>query len=165
MSEYVVNVQIDEEFEQAVSVPDLIRTAAQALRVGDAGEAASMDVVVTGDEVVRELNRRYRGLDETTDVLSFSFTHAGEYQGDGEAPSAPADLDFPVPAGDDGSLGEVIISYPQAERQGEQAGHGTGRELPKLLAHGVLHLLGHDHESKGEAALMKHLETEALGWT
>ena len=164
MSDYVVHVQIDEEFEQAVSVPELIRTATRALRAGDAGEAASVDVVVTDDEVVRELNRRYRGLDDTTDVLSFSFTHAGEYQGDGEAPSAPVDLDFPVPAGADGSLGEVIISYPQAERQGEQAGHGTGRELSKLLAHGVLHLLGHDHESKGEAALMKLLETKALGW-
>ena len=165
MSDYVVNVQIDEEFEEAVSVTELRRTAARALRVGDAGEAASVDVVVTGDDVVRELNRRYRGLDETTDVLSFSFTHAGEYQGDDEAPGAPADLDFPVPAGADGSLGEVIISYPQAERQSEQAGHGTGRELSKLLAHGVLHLLGHDHESEGEAIVMKRLETEALRWT
>ena len=162
MSDYVVNVQIDEEFEEAVSVTELMRTAARALRVGDAGEAASVDVVVTGDEMVRELNRRYRGLDETTDVLSFSFTHAGEYQGDGEAPAAPEDLDFPVPAGADGSLGEVIISYPQAERQGGKAGHGTARELSALLAHGVLHLLGHDHESRSEAAIMKRLETEAL---
>ena len=165
MSDYVVNVQIDEEFEETISVPELTRTAARALRAGEAAQGASVDVAVTGDEAVRELNRRYRGLDETTDVLSFSFTHAGEYQGDGEEPGAPVDLDFPVPAGADGSLGEVIISYPQAERQGGQAGHGTGRELSTLLVHGVLHLLGHDHESEGEAIVMRRLETEALQGT
>ena len=162
MSDYVVNVQIDEEFEEDVSVTELTRTAARALGAGQAGHGAGVDVAVTGDEAVRELNRRYRGLDETTDVLSFSFTHAGEYQGDGDIPSAAQDVDFPVPAGADGSLGEVIISYPQAERQGAQAGHGTERELSALLAHGVLHLLGYDHEIESEATVMRRLETRAL---
>ena len=162
MSDYVVNVQIDEEFAAAVVVPELMRTAGRALAAGEAGEGAGVDVAVTGDDAVRELNRRFRGLDETTDVLSFSFTHAGEYQGDGEGPSAPADVDFPVPADADGSLGEVIISYPQAERQGGQAGHGTARELSALLAHGVLHLLGYDHEIESEAIVMRRLETKAL---
>lgn len=162
MSDYVVNLQIDEEFEEDVPVAQLMRTAARALTVGEAGEGAGVDVAVTGDEEVRELNRRYRGLDETTDVLSFSFTHAGEYQGDGEGPTAPGDVSFPVPAGADGSLGEVIISYPQAERQGERAGHGTVRELSALLVHGVLHLLGHDHEIESEAVAMRRLETKAL---
>ena len=162
MSDYVVNVQIDEEFEDAVSIGEIMRTAARALTVAEAGAGASVDVAVTGDEAVRELNRRYRGLDETTDVLSFSFTHSGEYQGEGEGPSAPQDVDFPAPAGADGSLGEVIISYPQAVRQGGRAGHGTARELSALLTHGVLHLLGHDHERESEAIVMRRLESEAL---
>ena len=162
MSDYVVNLQVDEQFEGEVSLPGLVRTANRALRAGNAGEGASVDVAVTGDEEVRELNRRYRGLDETTDVLSFSFAHAGEYQGAGEPSSPAADIDFPVPAGADGSLGEVIISYPQAERQGGQAGRGTAAELSALLAHGVLHLLGYDHESEGEALVMRRLEAKAL---
>ncbi len=162
MSDYAVNVQVDEEFEEPVSVPGLMRTAERAMRAGEARQGASVDVAVTGDGEVRELNRRYRGLDETTDVLSFSFTHSGEYQGVYEGPEAAHDVDFPVPAEADGSLGEVIISYPQAERQGGRAGHGTARELSALLAHGVLHLLGYDHESEGEAVVMRRLEAEVL---
>lgn len=163
MSGLVVNIQVYEDFEEAVSASGLRRIATRALRVGGAADAARLDVFVADDEAVRDLNERYRGLDETTDVLSFSFTHEGEYQGEREAPeAADGDMDFPVPPGTDRSLGEVIISYPQAERQGELAGHGTERELSILLAHGVLHLLGHDHETPLEATLMKRLETMAL---
>lgn len=165
MCGYVVNVQVYEAFEDVVSVSTLTRIATRALRVGQAADAASLDVVVADDAAVRELNLRYRGLDETTDVLSFSFTHSGEYQGDGEAPEAAGDdMDFPVPPGTADALGEVVISYPQAERQAASAGQAIKRELAVLVTHGVLHLLGHDHEAAWEARLMKRLEATALRW-
>ena len=101
-------------------------------------------MVVTDDETVRELNLRHRGLDETTDVLSF--------------PAAPKEGDgFVLPAvrGLAGSIGEIVISWPQAVTQAEPAGRDRDDEVAFLLAHGILHLVGHDHEEPAERALME----------
>ena len=116
-------------------------------------------------DVVRELNRQHRGLDENTDVLSFSFAHEGEYYGEEERGAPGADFHFVLPPGenDDRSLGEVIISYPQTIRQAEASGHPVERELTILLVHGVLHLLGYDHEVPDDEAMMKAATARAMG--
>jgi probable rRNA maturation factor len=101
-----------------------------------APRAASFGVRLTSDREMRRLNRSFRGKDYPTDVLSFP----GE----------------PTPDGD--HVGDVVIALPVARRQAAEAGHGTARELRVLLLHGVLHCLGHDHESdEGE---MERLEAE-----
>lgn len=87
---------------------------------------AELAVVVTGDAAVRALNRRFRGVDATTDVLSFP----------ADAPAAPELADY---------LGDIIVSYPQAARQARAGGHATLAELQLLVVHGTLHLLGYDH--------------------
>lgn len=87
-----------------------------------------MSLLLTDDETVHELNRTYRGVDKTTDVLSFS-------QREGENPD-----DW------DNLLGDVIISVDQAKRQATDYGHSMAREVGFLTVHGVLHLLGWDHE-------------------
>ena len=76
-----------------------------------------------------------------------------------------ADFDFVLPPGEneDVSLGEIIISYPQTCRQAEQAGHPVGQELTVLLVHGVLHLLGYDHEEPDDEAVMKAATARAMG--
>lgn len=89
-----------------------------------------------GDRAMRALNSRYRGSDRTTDVLSFP----GE-----ETPEGT-------------HLGDIAISVPQARRQANELGHSVQRELRCLLLHGVLHCLGHDHETDGGA--MNGLELE-----
>ncbi len=89
--------------------------------------AASCGVRFVDDRAMRELNGRYRGLDRTTDVLSF-----------------PGDR---TPEGR--HLGDVAISVPAARRQAAARGHDLGRELKLLLLHGILHCLGHDHETDG----------------
>ena len=159
MSRFQVNVHVYDGFADGVSASRLRQIAARALSVGRAGDESSLSVVVAGDEAVRGLNRQHRGLDETTDVLSFSFAHAGEYLGDPE-PTAVVDDDigFVLPPGQDATLGEVVISYPQAERQAAQSGHPVEKELAVLLTHGIMHLLGHDHEVPEEAAAMKRVE-------
>ncbi|HSG39895.1 MAG TPA: rRNA maturation RNase YbeY, partial [Thermoanaerobaculia bacterium] len=82
------------------------------------------------DREMRRVNREFRGKDKTTDVLSFP--------------------------GEEGHLGDVMIAVPTARRQAAEAGHGVDRELKVLLLHGVLHCLGHDHETdQGE---MERLE-------
>ena len=123
-----------------------------------------VSVVIADDEVVRELNREHRGLDEDTDVLSFSFTHEGEYYGEEERAVPEPDIAFVLPPSenDDTALGEIIISYPQTCRQAEQAGHAVGQELTVLLVHGVLHLLGYDHEEPDDEAVMKAATARAM---
>jgi probable rRNA maturation factor len=93
--------------------------------VAELAPEASFTVRLTSDREVRRLNRTYRDKDHPTDVLSFP----------GES----------TPEGD--HLGDVVIAVPVARRQAEAAGHSAERELRILLLHGVLHCLGHDHET------------------
>ena len=69
---------------------------------------------------------------------------------------------LPPTENDDASLGEIIISYPQTCRQAEQAGHPVGQELTVLLVHGVLHLLGYDHEEPDDEAVMMAATARAM---
>lgn len=103
--------------------------------VGDlAPDVASLGVRFAGDREMRELNRRYRSRDRTTDVLSFP----GETTSEGR------------------HLGDIAVSVPTARRQAAARGHALQRELRYLLLHGVLHCLGYDHESDDGA--MERLE-------
>ncbi len=158
-----VSVQIQEGFDHLVSEQWLRRIAQDALAVGPAGTEDGASVVIADDEVVRDLNRRHRGLDENTDVLSFSFAHGGGYHGDRPPwPEPNEEIDFVLPPGQHACLGEVIISYPQAERQATCSGHSIEMELAILLVHGVLHLLGYGHEDPEEEAVMKRAEARVL---
>ena len=158
-----VDTQVVDEFAGLVSARDLDRVARSTLESHGAGPAARLSLVVADDDTVRELNRRHRGLDETTDVLAFSPSHQGQYYGEDGVESRGSDgFEFVLPPGGEADLGEVVISYPQALRQAEAAGHDLDRELTILLVHGILHLLGHDHVEAGEARVMKAAEAEAL---
>lgn len=136
---------------------------ALALKVAEAPEGSGVSVVFAGDEVVRDLNREHRGLDETTDVLAFSFTHEGEYYGEPDE-RVPVDEmpGFALPPGQAEPLGEIIVSYPQAMRQADAAGRTVTEELATLLIHGALHLLGYDHMEPDDEAVMKGLESRVL---
>jgi rRNA maturation RNase YbeY len=112
---------------------------------------ADLSLLLVGDRSMRRLNRRYRRKDRTTDVLAFPVRqHSAR-----PAPRAPR----LVPA----LLGDVVISLPQAERQARQAGHSVEQELAVLVVHGLLHLLGYDHErSAREARRMQRKERAIL---
>ncbi len=86
-------------------------------------------MLITGDERLRELNRRWRQVDRATDVLSFP---AGDRLPDGLL-----------------LLGEVAVSLDAARRQAEELHHDIEREVEELVLHGVLHLMGYDHETDG----------------
>ena len=146
------------------SVEDwLIRISQTALDVAlTKPKAVQMSLVVTNDETVHRLNAQFRGLDETTDVLSFSANHSGHWEGNDEPPVAAESIEFVMPPGELSPLGEVIISYPQAERQAEEHGAPLAYELALLIVHGVLHLTGHDHLDAEETTLMQSKEATAL---
>ena len=143
-----IEVQVARPFRSALRAVWLRRIARHVLAAEDAGPT-ELGVVVTDDATVRELNRRYLGVDEPTDVLSFGL---------GEKDDAP----FALPPGEAPSLGEVIISYPTAVRQAEEEGHSVEAEVAHLLVHGVLHLLGYDHSEAEDERRMREREGEIL---
>ena len=104
---------------------------ARVLHGQDIGGDVEIGLLITGQEKIQELNKTYRGKDHPTDVLAFYMTGAGEF--------------VPPPDGVK-HLGEVVISYPQAVTQAKEHRHSVEKELATLLIHGVLHLLGYDHE-------------------
>ena len=142
---HVILISIDEPFAGSLSEERLAATARRALEAEQA-PACELSIAVTDDETVRSLNREYAGEDEVTDVLSFS-------QREGE--------EFVTPPEGAPPLGEVVIAYPQAARQAAERGHTAAEEVPRLLVHGVLHLLGYDHAEPEEARRMRERE-EAL---
>jgi probable rRNA maturation factor len=99
-----------------------------------------------GDEAIRALNAEHRAKDAATDVLSFPLLEG----------------DFVVPPGEPVHLGDVVVSYPRAVAQAEDYGHSVEREVAYLVAHGVFHVLGYDHEEESERLRMRAKEEEAL---
>ena len=93
-------------------------------------ENSEVSVILTDDQNIHELNKKYRGIDRPTDVLSFAFRESEE----------------PEILNDENEiLGEIIISVERAKIQAEEFGHGFLREIVFLEVHGFLHLLGYDH--------------------
>ena len=162
-----ISVHIFDEFESVLSDEWLRSIAEKALFIAsqESGPVVgAIGLVIGDDQTVRDLNRRHRGIDETTDVLSFAFEHQGEYHGDGERESGPTEaVEFVLPQGQRPMLGEVVISYPRALFQAQASGIEVRQEVAHLLAHGVLHLLGYDHATSEEDAVMKTLEDRVLG--
>ena len=163
----IVSTQIDLPEEWA-DVGDE-RWLEAAVRHGLAGSLPAdaygqISLLLTDDDTVRRLNREYRGVDRTTDVLSFSFEHWGHWEGDDDAPRSGDDAPpgWPVPEDEPPPLGEIVVSVPQAARQAEGQGVPLRRELGLLIVHGALHLLGHDHYDDGEREAMQALERVAM---
>lgn len=126
--------------------------------------SGQVSLLITDDETVRDLNRAYRGLDQTTDVLSFSAQHSGHWEGATTPEASDSDwpADWPLPEDEPPPLGDIVVSFPQAKRQAFQQGVPLRRELALLLVHGALHLLGHDHYEDEERDAMQLLERAAL---
>ena len=167
-----VLVSLDEPYEGEIAFEWLEDVARAGLAAADVSGNAEVGLLITGDETVRALNAEYRGLDETTDVLSFSAEHPGHWEGEGNGPmdsrfrgndgKSGKDGEFVLPPGLPRPLGEIIVSWPQTQRQAGEHGVSPMQELAHLVVHGALHLVGYDHVEPEEAALMQAREREAL---
>ena len=158
-----VSVQVFEQFGDAVSGEWIADVASVALSQDAQAAAESVSVVIADDDTVELINQEYRGLPGVTDVLSFSNVHSGTYYGDDDRkPSAEMIDGFVMSPDFDTGLGEVIISYPQTCRQARDAGHTVKTELAQLVAHGIFHLIGYDHEELAEATRMRSRERQAM---
>lgn len=115
---------------------------ADAVLVAAGVPEAELSVALVDDAAIAELNAAYRDKAGPTDVLSFSLVEGDHADHRGKM------------------LGDVVISVPVAERQARELGHDLDEELLRLLIHGVLHLLGFDHEEDDEAERMERRERE-----
>jgi len=131
-----IEVEIDEEH--------LHRLAVEALRLEGVAQSFELGLFITDDEGIEELNRRYRGVDEPTDVLAFG----GEVEG------------FVSHAR---HLGDIVISYPRALSQAREQGHSVAQEIDFLFLHGLLHLLGYEDETPEERVRMWARQEGVLG--
>ena len=144
-----IDVRIAPPFRTAVRAAWLRPVARAVLEAEGVAGAVQAGIAITDDETVRELNGRFLGLDEPTDVLSFGLAEAGQ---------AP----FALPPEEAASLGEVVIAYPTALRQAQEAGRSVEAELAHLLVHGLRHLLGYDHQRPEDGGALRRREEEVL---
>lgn len=153
------------ENEQEKEIPfDLEKTASlimkEALKQEGCPFEAEVNLTVVDDEEIHRMNREFRGMDTATDVLSFPMIDYG----------APADFsaiekDSPDafdPENGELMLGDIVISAPHAFAQAEAYGHSVKREFSFLFAHSMFHLLGYDHMTAEEAAIMEQKQEAVL---
>ena len=119
-------------------VEALARKAAETALDG-AGQAGDVVILLTGDEEVRDLNARFRGKDTPTNVLS-----------------------FPAPPNPENHLGDLALALGVMVREAAEQGKPLAHHLQHLVIHGVLHLIGYDHLTDGDAERMESLERQLL---
>lgn len=151
-SKSVINITVSRKFSRSVSKSWLRKTVQKVLQSAGVGAPVEVGLVITGDRTIRRLNRIYRGEDEVTDVLAFSMS----------SQKGTRDKRFILPPNGICHLGEVIVCYPQAARQCGPQGHTVTDELELLIVHGILHLLGYDHETPAQKTHMRKKEEEIL---
>lgn len=134
-------IQISNEQESPVDETALLRLAEYVLSVEGAAENTELSIAFVDEATMLDLNAGYRGKDYPTDVLSFE-----------------AGADMPAAAGAPRLLGDVVICPAVAERQAQEFGQTLEEELALLLVHGILHLLGYDHELDDDADRMEARE-------
>jgi probable rRNA maturation factor len=137
-----VDIEIEDEAwtSGAEDAEALVWRAAQAvLDAHEDIEGQGIVILLTDDDSVRTLNRDFRQKDYATNVLS-----------------------FPSPPNPEGQIGDIALAYGVCAREAEEQGKPLGHHLQHLVAHGVLHLLGYDHEGDDEAEAMEALEREIL---
>lgn len=127
------------------------RVAQKSLELADRWGFSEAEVSITfvDDAQITNLNRDHRGLDQPTDVLSFS-------QLEGEELAA-------LPEGEPVLLGDIVVNLERCVAQAADYGHSFERELGFLVAHGMLHLLGYDHQTEEDEAAMMARTEEILG--
>ncbi len=129
----------EEDFEQL-----LLKQALKTLGIEDDVEVSC---VLVDDERIHEINREYRHIDRSTDVISFAMEDNDQFYVEG------------MPR----TLGDIFISVDHAKKQAEEYGHSLRREMCFLFTHGILHLLGYDHMTDEQEKEMFGLQDQILG--
>lgn len=144
---YMVGVDFSGRFPPSLNRTAIIALLKTALKTAGFSQSAALSVSLVSDWEIRRLNRRYRGQDKPTDVLSFGYD---------------ADLPATVRGQAARQLGEIVVSRDTVRRQAKSNGRRIGEELALLLVHGLLHLIGHDHDTPAKERRMFALQQDIL---
>ncbi len=142
-----VTIDVDDRFASEVDTDEVVQLIRHVLQA-EGASTGEVSIWITDEAELHALNRTYRGVDRSTDVLSFGEDKSTTFV---SAPGQPH------------HLGDLAVSYPHVVRQAEEYGHSRRRELSYLVTHGLLHLLGYDHERPEDAEVMRRREEELLG--
>ncbi len=130
----------------------VIEAAEAALAFAGPAYAVELSVRLTGDAEMRTFNRTYRGRDSATNVLSFALTTEDDAQA-GVLPQQEGAANL---------LGDILVAYETCANEADDQAKPLADHLRHMVVHGVLHLLGYDHETEDEAAQMEGLERDIL---
>ena len=141
------------------------RIAEITLKIVDLKDKTEISLAIVGDGRMRKLNKIYRGKNRVTDVLSFDNKKVIPYLSKAfPRLEKGKSVEFIDPPDGIKRLGEIVICYPQAKKQANRSDHPLEKELTILLIHGILHLLGYDHEkNESQAKEMEELQKKILG--
>lgn len=156
-----INIEYETEKELAVDYEKIIHDIIPAaLDYEECPYEAEVNVILTDNEAIREINRDYRQIDAPTDVLSFPMI---EFEKESDFSHVEdAVEDFFNPETGELILGDIIISVEKVVEQAEKYAHSQERELAFLLAHSMLHLCGYDHMADMEREIMEQKQREIL---
>ena len=144
----IVSIEVEDASWSALAgLEGLAHTAVGAALAAAEEDSAASEVALlfSDDAAIAEINAEWRGMDKPTNVLSF-----------------PAPQDMPIPEGEARPLGDIALAYGVISREAEEQGKTLHDHTVHLIVHGVLHLLGYDHEADDEADEMERLETDIL---
>lgn len=172
------NAESDTALLQLISSLPLEAVVNQTLHEAGVLQPVMLTLLITNDETIGNLNKRYRGQDKATDVLSFPLL-------DKPIVNAPTDQLWTLPEATNGertetrvtkqvfvtptelptNLGDIVISWPTLVRQATEVGHNSTYELLYLLAHGVLHLVGYDDQTEAGYQAMIRIQQAVMDAT
>ena len=155
------DIYIDWEFDGPNPYkPLLTRVITAALEAEQVDIGCMVDVLLTDDEGIREINKEHRDIDSATDVLSFPMLELTP----GVPPTGENEEDLDLETGLC-PLGDMVISVDRAKEQAQEFGHSVQREMAYLAVHSVLHLLGYDHLDEGPMKKQMRTREEAIAST
>lgn len=120
---------------------------------------AEINLLLTDDIGIRQMNREFRQIEQPTDVLSFPMIH---YEAAGDFSGLEADADNFNPDTGEVILGDIVLNADRAKEQAEKYGHSQMREFAFLIVHSMLHLFGYDHMTEEDAARMEEVQRMIL---
>lgn len=138
--------------EKIKLIEDVLNFAGSYLKLP---ENTEMSVTLMDNEHIHEINKKYRGVDKPTDVISFAIE---EDDPDEVSIILPEDEEFDIPK----NIGDIMVSMDKVKEQAEYLGHSEDRELGFLVVHGFLHLNGYDHMKEEDEKEMFGLQREIL---
>lgn len=139
----MINVKVKAIFRHDISKSVVSETAGSVISHMQVEQEQEITIIINDDVFIQKLNLEYLGIDSPTDVLSFS-------------------VDEVDPETNRNYLGDIIISFPHAAEQAQKGGHSTQAEVQLLIVHGILHLMGYDHDEERSKEEMWRIQQELI---